>query len=109
MKKNGRQIAVVVLVFAAMVGAISYLNWLTSAREFRGTLVYRPGLTGIPEDPPALAYLVTEDGAYELAVPLTRGQQVACRSEEHEREEGRCRGEVDRSANPGEEASGYSR
>lgn len=71
MKRNGRRIAAVVLVFVAMVGAISYLNWLTSPREFRGTLVYQPGLIGIPEDPPALAYLVTDKGAYELAVSRT--------------------------------------
>lgn len=69
MKRNGRRIAAVVLVFVAMVGAISYLNWLTSPREFRGRLRYEPKLVGTPEDPPPLAYLVTETGTHELHVP----------------------------------------
>jgi hypothetical protein len=69
-QETGRRIRVV-LVVAAVVGAITYVNWLTSPREFRGTLVYKPGMIGIPEDPPALAYLTTESGMYELDVPRT--------------------------------------
>ncbi|HPD30623.1 MAG TPA: hypothetical protein PLL20_11550 [Phycisphaerae bacterium] len=68
MHAKGRRLAPV-LVFAMLAGASGYIWWLTSPREFRGKLLHGPGMAGIPEDPPPLAYLVMADGSHELDIP----------------------------------------
>ena len=69
MQEKRRRHASVLAFVAVVVGAIGYLWWLTSPGEFRGTLLYTPHMAGIPEDPPPLAYLVTESGTHELDIP----------------------------------------
>ncbi len=69
MQQERRRLASALASAALAVGAIGYLWWLTSPGEFRGTLLYRPRMAGIPEDPPPLAYLVTDSGTHELDIP----------------------------------------
>lgn len=74
-----RRRLVPLLVFVAVVGAVGYIWWLTSPREFRGTLRREPHMIGTPEDPPPLAYLVTEDGTHELDIPRHMADRAVVR------------------------------
>ena len=71
------RVFLILLAATVVMGGLGYVWWnsLThpfdrNIHEFRGILVYKPGQVGIPEDPPATAFLITATGTHELDVRI---------------------------------------
>jgi hypothetical protein len=57
------------VIVAGVAVVIGGIWWATAVHEFRGRFVHRPGLIGIPENPPPATWLVTPAATYELVIP----------------------------------------